>query len=282
MIRWSQYYLFTTREVPNDAEVVSHELMVRAGHDQEGRRRHLLLPAVRLALVSQAGGDRPPRDERGGRDRARHAGDPARRALAGVRTLAALRQGAAAHPRPPRPRVLLRADPRGGGDRHRPSRRQELPAAAVQPLPDPDQVPRRDPAPLRPDARPRVPDEGRLLLLGDRAVARRGLRGDVRGVLPDLRGLPARVHGGRGRHRHDRRLVVPRVHGHRGDRRERGRALRGLRLRRQRREGGARGLDRARAEGLRSDAARSTPRAGPASPRWRSSSASRPRTWSRR
>lgn len=31
MNRWSRYYLFTTREVPNDAEVVSHQLMVRAG-----------------------------------------------------------------------------------------------------------------------------------------------------------------------------------------------------------------------------------------------------------
>ncbi|MGD2115075.1 MAG: proline--tRNA ligase, partial [Acidobacteriota bacterium] len=30
-MRWSQYYLFTTREVPSDAEVVSHQLMVRAG-----------------------------------------------------------------------------------------------------------------------------------------------------------------------------------------------------------------------------------------------------------
>ena len=30
-MRWSQFYLFTTREVPNDAEVVSHQLMVRAG-----------------------------------------------------------------------------------------------------------------------------------------------------------------------------------------------------------------------------------------------------------
>ena len=29
--RWSQTYLFTTREVPNDAEVISHQLMVRAG-----------------------------------------------------------------------------------------------------------------------------------------------------------------------------------------------------------------------------------------------------------
>ena len=30
-IRWSQFYLHTTREVPADAEVVSHQLMVRAG-----------------------------------------------------------------------------------------------------------------------------------------------------------------------------------------------------------------------------------------------------------
>ena len=31
MIRWSRYYLHTTREVPSDAEVISHQLMVRAG-----------------------------------------------------------------------------------------------------------------------------------------------------------------------------------------------------------------------------------------------------------
>ena len=30
-MRWSQFYLHTTREVPADAEVVSHQLMVRAG-----------------------------------------------------------------------------------------------------------------------------------------------------------------------------------------------------------------------------------------------------------
>jgi prolyl-tRNA synthetase len=30
-MRWSQFYLFTTREVPADAEVVSHKLMIRAG-----------------------------------------------------------------------------------------------------------------------------------------------------------------------------------------------------------------------------------------------------------
>ncbi len=30
-MRWSDYYLFTTREVPKDAEVISHQLMTRAG-----------------------------------------------------------------------------------------------------------------------------------------------------------------------------------------------------------------------------------------------------------
>jgi len=30
-MRWSQLYLFTTREVPKDAEVISHRLMIRAG-----------------------------------------------------------------------------------------------------------------------------------------------------------------------------------------------------------------------------------------------------------
>jgi len=30
-MRWSRYYAFTTREVPTDAEVVSHQLMARAG-----------------------------------------------------------------------------------------------------------------------------------------------------------------------------------------------------------------------------------------------------------
>ena len=106
--------------------------------------------------------------------------DPAGRALAGVGPLAEVRQGAAADPRPPRPRLLLRPDARGGHHRHRAPGRQELPPAAVQPLPDPDQVPRRDPPALRPDARPRVPDEGRLLLPRRRREPRRGLRRDAR------------------------------------------------------------------------------------------------------
>ncbi len=30
-MRWTDYYLYTTREVPKDAEVISHQLMIRAG-----------------------------------------------------------------------------------------------------------------------------------------------------------------------------------------------------------------------------------------------------------
>ena len=30
-MRWTQFYLYTTREVPSDAEVISHQLMIRAG-----------------------------------------------------------------------------------------------------------------------------------------------------------------------------------------------------------------------------------------------------------
>ena len=76
----------------------------------------------------------------------------------------ALRQGAAAHQGPQRPRLLLRADPRGGGHRPRAPRSPLVPRAADEPLPDPDEVPRRGAPALRPHARPRVHHEGRVLL----------------------------------------------------------------------------------------------------------------------
>ena len=57
---------------------------------------------------------------------------------------------------------------------------QQLPAAARQLLPDPDQVPRRDPPALRRDARARVHHEGRVLVPHRRGVAARELPRDVR------------------------------------------------------------------------------------------------------
>ena len=237
-MRWSRYYVFTTREVPSDAEVVSHQLMIRAGMIRKvAAGIYTYLPLGWRSVQKMSAIVRRELAEgrlRGAVDARRAAG----RAVAGVRPLAALRQGAAAHPRPPRARVLLRPDPRGGDHRHGAPRRAQLPSAAGQPLPDPDQVPRRDPAALRPHARPRVPDEGRLLVPRRRRVARRDLRGDARRLLPHLRIGRPRLHGGRGGHRDDRRLLLARVHGGGGHRRERRRALPVLRLRGQRREGG--------------------------------------------
>ena len=98
----------------------------------------------------------------------------ARRAVAGNRALGEVRPAAAADQGPPRARLPVRPDARGSDHRHRAQGDPQLPAAAGQPLPDPDQVPRRDPAALRRDARARVPDEGRVL------VRRRRRRHDAR------------------------------------------------------------------------------------------------------
>ena len=90
---------------------------------------------------------------------------------------------AAARQGPPRARLRHPADQRRGHHRHRAPGTAQLQAAAEEFLPHPDQVPRRAPAALRRDARPRVHDEGRVLL---RPRCRRGqaqLRGDGRSLL---------------------------------------------------------------------------------------------------
>ena len=89
-MRWSRYYLFTTREDAGDAEVVSHQLDGARRHDPQGRGRHLRLPAARLAQRSQKL-ENIVREEMdaAGAHRAAHAGDPAGRAVEGVRPLGA-------------------------------------------------------------------------------------------------------------------------------------------------------------------------------------------------
>ena len=116
-----------------------------------------------------------------------------RRALAGERALGELRQGAAAHQGPQRPRLLLRPDARGGGDRPRAPRRPLVPRAAAEPLPDPGEVPRRGAPALRPHARARVHHEGRLLVpRRPRPTAEREYQRDVRRLHAHLRALRAR------------------------------------------------------------------------------------------
>ena len=98
---------------------------------------------------------------------------PARRALAGDRALGEVRPGAAAPQGPARARLPVRPHARGSDHRHRAQGHPELPPAAGQLLPDPDQVPRRDPPALRRHARARVHHEGRVL------VRRRRRRADA-------------------------------------------------------------------------------------------------------
>ena len=133
-------------------------------HDQEARRRHLHVDAARPARAAQGRGHRPRGDESRRRDRAPDAGGPAGRAVAGDRPLGEVRARAAAPQGPARARLHRPADARGSGHRHRAQGDPQLQAAAAEPVPHPDQVPRRGPAALRRDARARVHHEGRVLV----------------------------------------------------------------------------------------------------------------------
>ncbi len=149
-----------------------------------------------------------------------------------------LREGAAPLQGPGGPGVLPRPHPRRGGHRPRAPGSPVVPAIAAHPLPDPGQVPGRDPPPVRVDAWTGVLHEGRLLVRRGRGWGRGVVQEDVRGVLPDLPTDGARFPRRRGGHREHRRLEFARVHGDRRLRRRRDRLLRLLFLRGERREGG--------------------------------------------
>jgi hypothetical protein len=131
--------------------------------DQAARRRHLHYMPMGLRVIRKVEAivreemNRPAR-------RAADAGGAAGRALAGVRPLGEVWARAAAREGPPRARLRHPAD---SEEVITDIARQELRsyrAAAEEFLSHPDQVPRRAPAALRRDARPRVHDEGRLFL----------------------------------------------------------------------------------------------------------------------
>ena len=212
-------------------------------HDPQGRRRHLHLPAARLARACRSSrrscagrwtaparsSSRCRRSSRPSSGRSRGAGRSTARSCCASRTATTASSASARRTRRSSPTWCAR-DVKSY---------RQLPFNLYQ-----IQTKFRD------EIRPRFGlMRGREFLMkdaysfhADAESARRDLRGDARRLPPDLRALRARLHRRRGRHRHDRRLVVARVHGPRGDRRERGRALRRLRLRRQRREGRARAV----------------------------------------
>ena len=201
----TQFFISTLKEAPADAEVASHQLMMRAGmikswapastrympmglrvirkveaivREEMNRAGavELLMPVVQPAELWQETGRLDKYGPELLRMKDRHERD-----------------------------FIDPADQRRGHHRHRAPGTAQLQAAAEELLSHPDQVPRRAPAALRRDARPRVHDEGRLLV---RPRPRRGageLRGDVRRLLRifDRLGLTLSRRGGR--HRRDRR-----------------------------------------------------------------------------
>ena len=133
-------------------------------HDQEACRRRLHLHADGAAHHPQDRSDHPRRNERGGRGGTLDADRAAGGALAGIGPLGEVRCRASAHQGPSRPRLRDPADVGGSHHRHRASGNQELASAPRELLSHPDEVPRRAPSPLRRDARPRIHDEGRVLV----------------------------------------------------------------------------------------------------------------------
>ena len=166
-----------------------------------GRERDLLLAAARLPGAAQGRADRARGD---GRRRRPGAVLPIVQPLElWERSGRDATYGPAHVPSrgPQGDRVLPVADGRGGHHDDRRGRVLELPRPAGEPLPDQLEVPRRAAAPLRAAARPRVPDEGRVLLRRRRRRPAAQLPADVRRVHARLHPLRAHVPAGGRRRR---------------------------------------------------------------------------------
>ena len=152
-----------------------------------------------------------------------------------------------------------RDDPRGGRRDPAARPRQELPPAADDRLPLPDEVPRRAACPWRPHPRPRVRDEGLLLAATSTTPASTRATSKHRGAYERIfERLGPRGHRGPLRRRDHGRHRRARVHGRQRVRRGHPRPVRQLRLRRQPADrGGRQARPRARgppADGGRRDA----------------------------
>ena len=163
-MRLSRFPLSTLKETPADAEIVSHQLMLRAGMIRKlAAGLYNWLPLGLRVLRKVEAIVREEMDRAGALEVLMPAVQPAELWQESGRWE---QYG---------PELLRLKDRHGRdfcfGPTHEEvitdlaaARTEELQAAAGQLLPDPDQVPRRDPAPFRRDAGARIPDEGCLLL----------------------------------------------------------------------------------------------------------------------
>ena len=162
-MRASRFFISTLKEAPSDAEIVSHQLMMRAGMIKRlGSGIYTYMPTG-LRVIRKV--------EAIIRDEMNKAG--------AIELLMPLVQPAELWQETGRwdkmGPELMRVKDRHGREyaiqptsrrshhRRRAQRDQVLPPAAAELLSHPDQVPRRAPSALRPDARPRIHHEGRVL-----------------------------------------------------------------------------------------------------------------------
>ena len=190
LLRMSTLFLRTLRDDPADAEVPSHRLLVRAGYIRRAAPGGFTWLPLGFRVFRNV--ERVVREEMDAMG-AQEVHFPALLPREPYEATGRWTEyGAEPLPAAGPPGQRLPARPHARGDVHAPGEGPLLvlqgPAALA--LPDPDQVPRRGAAPRRAAPRPRVHDEGQLLLRRRRRRPGRLLRRAPRRLHQDLR--PAR------------------------------------------------------------------------------------------
>ena len=191
-MRLSQLFFTTLRDDPADAEMASHRLLVRAGYlRQLGSGIYSLLP---LGFRVQQRIEQVIREEIdaiGGQEMEMPVVHPADLWRESGRYDKIGPEMARFKDRAGRDMVLAMTHEEVVADLVR-DIVQQLPPAAADRLPLPDEVPRRAAGPRRADPRPRVRHEGQLLARRRRGGARPQLRASLRGLRAHLRAARAR------------------------------------------------------------------------------------------
>jgi hypothetical protein len=151
-MRATQLLIPTLKETPADAEIPSHRFMLRAGMIRRlAGGIYTWLPLGLRVLRKVEAIIREELDHSGAQELLMPFVQPAELWQESQRWD---RMGPGdLRLKDPRSRFLLEPDAGGSGYRHRSARNTELQTTAVQSVPDQPEVPRRNPAPLRRDAR---------------------------------------------------------------------------------------------------------------------------------
>jgi len=181
-MKLSNYYLPTLKEAPKDADTLSAKLMIRAGLIRKVASGLYEWLPLGLRVLKKSGKHRPRRNGPRRRQRSVAARRTAQRIMGRIRPLDLLRQRTPALYGPQRSGLLHFPHRRRSHHRFNPQGRIFLQTAARMPLSVRHQIPRRNPPPLRRNARARILYEGRLLLRRHRRIRQRMVPKNVRRV----------------------------------------------------------------------------------------------------